>query len=347
MKKALFSISFLTVAQLSFGQISIDSSNLVNANQTIYLTSPSVAAINAVDVSGTGANQTWDLSALDSLYSDTLAFLNPNQGLFSNEYPNAALALIDEDGATNYFYKDANGFGFLGLVDLEGGDTIKLHFQQPFINFPCNYNNTIDETSVDSFTIPSQGIKLVFKIKTNSIIDGWGTLKLPKGDFDVLRQSQEITQYMDYYYDMGGGNYLYIDSDTGIDQSVVFWTNNEAAKFALVSVDYDSDLGTIDDISYLNDAPANLFDTTSIAPLPLDGLTLSPNPAKDRLSFQLPTPGLYQLVVSDLSGRELTRQQFQGSQYRLSVEGLSSGVYFYHIINRQTGATAVGKFIKE
>ena len=84
----------------------------------------------------------------------------------------------------------------------------------------------------------------------------------------------------------------------------------------------------------------------SVNELPsLSGITVYPNPVKDRLTIQNNTNENLVILVSDVNGKELFHQSFSG-YLNLDTEKLSPGIYLYKILNKD-GVETKGKFVKE
>jgi Secretion system C-terminal sorting domain len=74
-----------------------------------------------------------------------------------------------------------------------------------------------------------------------------------------------------------------------------------------------------------------------------------PNPATDLLhiAWEIPNEAPWRVVLSDYSGRVVQQAEIEKGnlQYRLNVEGLSNGIYFYQILLARGEALQAGKII--
>jgi len=343
MKKLFLLPAFLFIYGLAIGQITIDSSNVVCENNTINLTEASNGAISLSAAAMAGANMTWDFSALDSVGASSMDFENVTSGIGYTEFPNASFVVNDTgiDTISDYFLKTETNFSAIGEAGLVNGDTIFLPLDQILLSFPSTFHSSFINSYTD--TILYTGYRLIMNISQTSTIDGWGTVKMPEGTFPALRQNMKETLREIIQSDIGGGNWVDISTDTTVSNVYQWWTNDQNVKWPLVEIDYDSMNNNIEGISYINVSPQ----PTGIQSLTSGKITVSPNPAMDFVDFTLDEDGVYQVVVSSITGRKYSEQEFAGTQYRLNISELPPGLYLYQLTNKVSGKTIAGKFVKK
>jgi len=97
------------------------------------------------------------------------------------------------------------------------------------------------------------------------------------------------------------------------------------------------------------DIGADEYDaTTMIAqnPVEYNGIEIFPNPAKNNITIEtLQIVKEITLTISNLNGKELTRQQIKDSTTQIDISNLASGIYFVKLITEKT--VEVRKIIKE
>lgn len=80
-----------------------------------------------------------------------------------------------------------------------------------------------------------------------------------------------------------------------------------------------------------------------------DKWTVYPNPTTTVLNFEHAANSKFipdsKLVISDLTGREIHRENIISDKFSTDVSDFSSGIYFYQILNNK--GTVRGKFVKE
>lgn len=345
MKKISLLSPLLLVSGLAFGQISIDSSNLVHVGQSVTLSDGSNSSINFSAAAVSGANQVWDFSSLDSTDSYTMNFENPATGLSAAEYPNASFVVNEkdiDDTVSDFYLKSATEFSVLGEAGLISGDTLVLHFNTTMLTFPSSMGSSFSDQNRDTALL--DGGRVIFTTSATSEIDGWGTVKMPKGTFPSIRQKFKVTLNQIMQIQDMGGNWISVDSDKSITYSYYWWTNDAQVKWPLLEIDYDSSSMLISDISYVNVPPQ----TTGVQEQNIrSALLVAPNPASDLLDFSVAKQGSYELTVNNITGRQCVKTQFNGSHCRLHISSLADGIYQYQLINKNDGSTLSGKFLKE
>ena len=73
--------------------------------------------------------------------------------------------------------------------------------------------------------------------------------------------------------------------------------------------------------------------------------SLYPNPANNEIVIHQSVPSTNNLIITDIAGREIYKQQITGIDNLLDISKWSNGVYFYQIINSKQ--TVNGRFVKE
>jgi hypothetical protein len=67
--------------------------------------------------------------------------------------------------------------------------------------------------------------------------------------------------------------------------------------------------------------------TTAIASPQQEGISIYPNPVFDQLRLDLPESSRYQIIVSDLSGKELLSMKSRSRQESIDFSAMQPGVY--------------------
>lgn len=345
MKKVLLSAAAMMLTTFSFGQITIDSSNVMHANETINTVMASSAALSLSQAAATGANVTWDFTHLDSTGVSSDYYQTPSTGWGYNHFPNASFVENDStDTSSEYYLKTGTELIDLGGTEfIEEGDTLSLHVTAIMLTFPSTYGTAFTNTFSDTSVIEGLNLRYIISGTQTSKIDGWGTAKMPKGDFPVIRQKTMDSIELRVQGEFGNNNWVDAEKDTEVDHSYYWWTNNSNIKSSLVEVDYDSATAAIDYIGYINKKPA----MTGIQEFSASDIKVAPNPTDDYLNLILNKSGDYRVNITDMDGRKCMGTSFSGSSYRLDVSNLPAGIYLYNIENEKTDQIVQGKFVKQ
>jgi hypothetical protein len=205
----------LAICSFSFGQITIDDNDLMNAGDTFRVSIASNQQYQTSVLAPTGANQTWDFSSLVPISQTIDTFIDVATAnllylvTYSNFGFNANRANIVQqntgginlplpvtlDNPATFYYKGASNFRSPGTgVELSGLATALPYDTEKdtIYKFPLNFNDTDSGAVAASLSIPGLGSYNTTQ-KRLWLADGWGTLITPYGTFDVLRVKAKLT----------------------------------------------------------------------------------------------------------------------------------------------------------
>jgi hypothetical protein len=213
-------LTFLLLSQPYAGQISILSSQLPQANDSL-ITQPATL-IADVDLELTGADYQWDFGS-DVLALTLVAtgmhcydvdatplayqFLFNNPFLYPSHNSDYGLGVAAFDIATISFedsyvyYKNSNNkFSITGMGASINGIPLAAQKIEPelLFNTPLNYLDSDTSYSEMEFTIPGFGFYGQNISRTHQC-DGWGTMNIAEQSFEVLRLRSEV-EGMDSLY---------------------------------------------------------------------------------------------------------------------------------------------------
>jgi len=362
MKKNILLLLLIAGLGQVFGQITIDRGHVVVSGQKIIEGTDT----NLHPLAVSGANKTWDFKALKAHSKDSIRFGREFWYPGSSFFPKANMAYVD--------YGDDSTFNFLSVNDANitfyGGyqDPDPFEFEFTVITFPSTYNTSFTSPTMTFFptTLPlgfdpdSSGpmpfidsLRFTPTRNSKSVMDGWGTMKTPLGDFPSLKQT--ITNISSASLDMyTGGNWinvppavialLQIDvptADTGYDVS--FWTNNARVGYPLVSYSYAPGEDSATDITW-NMATAQ---SSGLKSVNTDRNRFSyPNPVKQELTVLCPVNEAT-VKIYDMNG-QLVLEQSINQQTVISLQQFSNGIYLLQLTDKSNGLMmASEKIIKQ
>ena len=93
----------------------------------------------------------------------------------------------------------------------------------------------------------------------------------------------------------------------------------------------------VDDVKVIAREPLSVIEKANMQ------LVVSPNPARDQVSFTLESDA--QVSVFDVMGRKVSEMNAVAGEAQLNVGQLESGVYFVNV-RYANGSTTVSKFVK-
>ncbi len=196
-------------------------------------------SITGFPAPATGANKTWDYSAVADSGGYTIdSFKAVSSTPYGSLFPAANIALLTTLGSYGYYQNSSSNFATVGFI-LPGTDT--AYYSKPLSNvhFPFTYNSVYKDSA--KYFSHSTG-----RIDTTKEIikqqgTGYGTLKLPGGHTysNVLQVTSQTIHIFSF------GNFSFTDTST----SVTFL--QQGSNFYLMSVSLNSQ-GEVEDAQYLH-----------------------------------------------------------------------------------------------
>ncbi len=241
---------------------------------------------------GTGANQTWDFSSVDTSSGQSLAqnFVSPSGLPGASNYPTANAAL-NTQGTVQYFLVDNQKIEILGMHSA----SIQMVYSDPEerYRFPMTFN----QSYTDNFAATDQGPSSIDRSGdlTNTFV-GYGTLILPDGQVfnNAIRMDQQYN--LDDEYNVGG-NSLTISSTITTQYYLVpgipgpVFASIEGSSQGQTSYSYLFQRNAVMSTDEIQDIPAVVF----------------PNPSSEfcQVLFTAPQSGSYAMELIDLQGKVL------------------------------------------
>ena len=359
--KAHFTLVLLFSGMVNLkAQITVGANEFANANDTARV---SIANIpSGLNYKATGADTTWDYSFLQWSSQQVDKLLNPTNTnaiyalYFANVSFNSHRANIASPGTLNisinslltvnnlynYFYKSSSSYIQQGLgMSIDNIPTeVSMINRDTLYKFPLNYGDAEQCYSSFKINLPVIGGVLHTQTRTNQV-DGWGNLTTPFGTFPVLRVYTEIVSY----------DSVYIDTlHTGLNvplatQRQYKWIGNNQ-KEPLLEINTQVVLGveTVSSIVYR--------DSVRNRPVVISGIeqtddkviafNVFPDPANDHFSVSYANEEETQLVVADLTGKELLHKTFTGSMETVDASQWAKGIYLVMLTDsRQTSVKKI------
>lgn len=366
--KYTFTLLFLFMACFSFGQLSYTQANHASGNYNQQMTLVTIG-INSFDFDTTGANFTWDYSALGmdatGNSSSVTAASSGYQAAFItqcllngggltcltrwNTLTNMGLVDLDSLDALIFTLYDVMTMARLGNNRLIGNvkglkikdstnTTIPIvaEYSSPdtILTFPFTYQTTGQSFGSWGLDLNSLGQNIVYKITYDRdwTVEGWGTLITPfMTHNNVLKVKTTLDQ-------VDSVNYL--GTAFGIPRKIVEYTWYDATYgLPVMKAEGLEVLGTtsITTVRYYDQRFASLPEESEN--LKVD---LYPNPATDFISIASKVPITnYQLL--DAQGKVIATDSYH---QHISVANLESGVYLIRLVSGNE-VVGVKKFVKE
>lgn len=348
MKLLLFlcSISFLAN---TYAQITLNVADFSDAVDTVRV---SIAAPDpTIDYSSTGPNYNWDFSNLTAQDQQLLQYNDPGGATFlvqvqfgsfaptpyraSNYIENNDIPLdqigtflpVNITAVYGYSKNTADSITSLGYsMEIDGfevpirSDTIETRYK-----FPLNYNDTYESrgyTYLDMNPIYN-GIWIQHRHRT-SVVDGWGSITTPYGNFNALRIKHTIQESDSVYMDLLGTPQWF---GLPIPETNIYeWiTNGEKEPILRITTSTVFGNEAVTDITYRDnylglDASLNELNVN---------VNYYPNPATDELIVEIDENDCKYSLYSQDGRLELSGDL--GANKTINVSQLASGSYILHL----------------
>lgn len=341
----------------TFAQINVTANDflgLIGSRQVLLEDGRSNIPVN---VGSPGANQVWDFRSM--VIGDTVVVINeffsPGDTPSASTFPSAnfveKISNPEEPGFAIFsFYRFTND-NFINLGDIttlsdEGLDTTFVRFKNDTIApLPIEFNDSWVTSERDTTGFFPFVANISIDTTFNSV-DGWGTVRLPMGDFECLRLRQDVRVINQSILN---GQISSISTETTIDY--VWISKNSFLLASVESQDGETNPNFTDARGF-----AILDETTASPPTSVENsgdltqipsaFELSqnyPNPFNPEtvIHFSLPEPSSVEIAIFNMLGQKiqnLSNTRYEAGIHSISWNGkdqngnfVSSGVYLYQL----------------
>lgn len=348
MKKQLLLLCSLTAAITTSAQITITQADIAPIGTVVY--SGTDTFYVGTPVAPGGANMTWDFSNLIDDTGDTLAFVDATTLPDYSSFPSSNFGVLTGDG-TGYTILNSTGLRAIGQVASIQGQPLKAYLNPPetIIKFPANYNDAYSDSSIAFAQFPYSGqagvdsVRMkITKVKQVNI-DAWGSLTVPFGTFNVIRQREDIVQddtidaHLTGFPPIVPPSWTNVQTSQTIKTHYSYWANG--VGYPIMEVDSDVVSGQVD-ITWLLQSPQAGIKEQITA----NSSLVYPNPAADNVFIKLGQNEVATVEVIDMVGRQVRVINNQSVVAAINLNGLSNGLYSYKIVYK-SGKHESGKFV--
>jgi hypothetical protein len=363
----------LSISSSLPGQVTITNATFPAAGDSLKIATD--VTPGGITMDPPGANYAWDYSSLTADTRQVVVYQPASNGADYASFPGADLVTIDALGDQAYFNVTSTAFEDLGLSGANIGFGLpfvtQLHFVPPLPErrAPLSFFDIHQSSSnisvavaladlpaglLDSLGIPSglvDSVRIRINISRTEIADAWGTMMIPGGTYNVLRQHR--TEYDQTRLDIHVPFLGWTDvtdlvqlggfgSDT--TQTYFFW--NDVAKEPIAVVTTDSSGLAASSIEFKdNGAPSAIKPVIQEQPM----VRIYPNPVTDEVTIDMSLlkPDYYTLSVYDFSGQLILIKDLESNIEHIQVQTLPPGIYGFKVADRNHQMVSTGKFTKE
>jgi len=377
MRAFLLLLSVFTGVQTLTGQITLDSAAYFPAIGDTLRVAVDNNPVGIV-ISPPGGDQSWNFATLQSGFTQTqiVRALDPNDEL--NVFPNANLTFEQANSGLGYYNSSATSFaleGFVGQDPLAQGLQVQAPFSPSYVerwaplaffdirNMESNLLvalavDDIPGNLFDNLPLRPDSVRIRGEIRRTDVVDAWGSLTIPGGNYEVLREKR--TEYRDIRLETKVGQFPWIDiTDIAIEQlpiptdqvgkdttvSYYFWS--DAAKEPIALIEADASGQVVQSVTYKDN---NVISNVVNAQDTEARVFVYPNPAiiSARFEFVNLPADQYTVELYNLAGSRVWSGTYYVNNYRLervNVAHLHKGMYLYVVRNSQGERIAVKRLV--
>lgn len=372
---SIFSACFLMSSLM--GQTIISDASLPEVGDTLFISVDNLPTnINVLPEMG---QHSWDFSNLQAPFLQNRLVKDASEGLDFDKFPSATMIIEGGNAVGDAYYRVNDGvlelLGYGGSDQFNLGIDLDLKYSTPYperttplayedvneVSTDVTFDFSPDDLPVNIFEglpITPDSLRVRIAFEREDVVDGWGTLTIPGGVFDVLRQKrvevrntrldaklgflgwQDVTDIL-----LSSFPPEQIPAGVGTATTTQYYFLSEEAKevIALVTMDSTGLVPTNVDFK------GGILNARKRTYSPKPGVYATPNPAIVNVRFEffdLPN-GNYKLKLFNIIGKEVWSKQYRinGSMVeRVNVSFLKKGTYLYSLID-DDGHTLVTKRI--
>jgi hypothetical protein len=374
-RSGLWLLFFLGIMPGLWSQITVTNSVFPEVGDTLYYAVDN--APSGIVMTPPGGDQQWDFSGLNRTLTMEEVYRDAREGMAFSTFPAATLVYQAEMGGPETYLRvtpqDVAILGLSGAGPVTFGLDLDLFFRPPFVQqrAPLNFFDITQSSTgillafpADLFPVGGQlpitadSFRVRVSISRLDVIDAWGSLTIPGGQYDVLRQKG--TTYTETRLDAKIPPLGWLDitdlavqflnlPGLGVDTAVNFQFINDVSKEPIAICATDGS-----QLNVINVQFKNTDRTTSIQPRHPENLKMVvfPNPASEVLNIQgeMFSEGALSVIISSVSGQDLLQRDIYGApgqtDMSLDISGLEKGLFVCRIL-RKGEVIASGTFIKE
>jgi FlgD Ig-like domain len=334
LKAATLLVTVLAFCQTAFAQITVTSATFPAAGDTLRLAIDTAPDAGAVTITPPGGAQVWDYTGLQAGSTYSVVFRPAGEG--NTQVPGAEMVSLVAPGVERYVNLTSDRVEWLADygTPLDFISPRLLEYNPPLVDrrAPINFfdinqyssgilhpalPSAIEPTLVAALPVPPDSVRIRIAISRLDAIDAWGSLSIPGGTYNVLREKR--TRYMEYRMDGKIPPLGWLDitdvalqagfQGLGVDTVITYHFYNDVEKTPIAIVNTGSDGLRVQQVDFKYNLP-----TTTDRERPENGLPdtyalLSnfPNPftRQTTLVYEAGEGGTVRLEIYNVLGERL------------------------------------------
>jgi len=339
-----YSFIFIFVVFISSAQITINRSDIGNLVGAVIIQAKDTTNLASFSPGNAGANQIWNLNGIGIEYRDTMMFYKPAGYPCSQSFSTATLVARDSN-IHIYAYDDNTVLSILGMCGVfKPPDTSAVPFNpaQKRMTFPSSFNTSFSGQTKSMLKFkntpsPPDSVKLIMTINYTALIDGWGTVNTPNGNFTCLRQKYTTFQVDSLFAYITGVGWTTLgtpERDTVIEYS---WWSKTNPFIASMKTKWN---GQVTEASYLLYSNIGIKENNAWE----NNFFVYPNPNNGRFFITINNDIMDCLDIYNVMGKRIfVSADCKGkTTANIDISEFGKGVYFV-IIRKSNGEEMINK----
>ena len=386
LKSIIYAVFFILISIKTAAQITLTDAYFPSVNDSLQTAVSLPQYTRTLRLSAASSTaQRWDYSylraAANSTAKTTERYLAATDTAVLNQFPTAKLVRDIGGGQLAAYNKTTTRFELLGYKNIDFGGILRLpvvaKFLQPVLErrAPLAFNtanrnqssfvvaissNIIPDTLLSTLPIRPDSIRVRFQTDRQDKTDAFGTLLIPGGSYEVLRERRYEVTDTKIEAKLNPLPWLDVTSliltgaqrprDTTI--RYYFWSNLAKEPIAVLTTD-DKDSITRAEYKYLKiNTSINVIASDSAATEGGASLVISPNPTTSEVVFDIkiasPSSAFSLAILDNLGQIILQKSLKMGKEQRVQVDvsKLANGIYWARLVDANGGALVVRAFVK-
>lgn len=356
MKIHVLFIGLLCFTTSLLAQITVDNETFPQVGDTLFTNTDNLPT--GIDLGVAGENQEWNFTSLSAPFTTSNVFKAANTGLNFPLFPNTEIVVELQAGVEAYYNLTSSAVEYAGYV---GEDPIGLgieavtQFSPKYIErrSPMNYGDThqmeanltlpfaSEDIPIDifgDFPVTPDSIRIRIAFDRSDEIDAWGTMRIPGGLYDVLREKRveiretRVDAKIPFLSWQDVTDLLPLEALGADTTTTYYYFSNEAKEPIAVARTRDNEQ-TITSIEYKAE---NVMTSLNNLEAKKPGVYAYPNPAIVDVRFEFTNleRGLYHLKIYNILGLEIWKKSYQINQSltdSVRLSGFRKGTYLYSL----------------
>lgn len=353
---------FLFLSFSSVAQITVTSASFPSVGDVMVTAVDNLPS--GIVVTEAGIDQNWSYMSLESPFNMSTTLIPAEEGPGAFAYPGADYYTPFGDNVVAYYQVRDSDVRILGLY---GADPIGLGLETasrfepplPVRRSPMNFLDVnqieydisialdaddLPAAILENFPITPDSLRIRANVNRLDVVDAWGTLTIPGGIYDVLREKR--TEDREVRLDAKLPIFDWTDVTDialeflpieGLGESTAVsyhFISNEAIEPVAI-LEMNEDETAVARVEYkASDVSSNVQTVTDLKP----GVYAFPNPAivNARFEFTNLPKGKYKLRILNILGVEVWSRNYQingNVTQKVDISNLRKGTYLYSLSN--------------